>query len=287
MSRELPVVLQRGSIALKNWITRSYYAGPEIDDAVRVCRRFSRLGVGGTVGYWPGDEDTPRSLADRYLASIDAIAREGLDCSVSIKAMAMDFDRGLVEEITRRAKSAGVGIHYDSRAHELTDRMFELITESARSHPRIGCTLPGRWQRSLSDADLAVGLGVNVRVVKGQWTDPDHPDIDPRAGFLAVIDRLVGRARHVAVATHDPVLAREALRRLLDADTACELEQLFGFPTRDTMSIAREFGVRTRFYIPWGHSWVPYAFRWALKNPRVLWWVARDAMFGRWSYLLK
>lgn len=287
MNRELPPVLKRCSIALKTWITRAYYAGPEIEDAVRVCQRFSRQGVGGTVGYWPGDDDTPRSLADRYLASIDAVAKAGLDCSVSIKAMALEFDRGLVAEITNKAKAMGVGIHHDSRAKEFADQTFELVTESARSYPRIGCTLPGRWQRSLRDADLVVDLGVPVRVVKGQWEDPDHPDIDPHDGFLAVIDRLAGRARHVGVATHDPKLAREALRRLLDAGTACELEQLFGLPTRDTMRVARELGVPTRFYIPWGHSWVPYAFRWALANPRVLWWVARDTMFGRWSYLLK
>lgn len=287
MSRRLPAVLQKCSVGLKTWITRSYYAGPEVEDAVELCQRFSCQGIGATVGYWPGDDDTPRSLTDRYLASIDAIAHAGLDCSVSIKAMALEFDRDLVAEITNRAKAAGVGVHYDSRAHELADRTFDLIAESARHHPRIGCTLPGRWQRSLRDADLAVDLDVKVRVVKGQWDDPEHPEIDPRAGFLAVIGRLAGRARHVGVATHDPALAREALRRLLAADTACELEQLFGLPTRDTIRVARELGVRTRVYVPWGHSWVPYAFRWALANPRVLWWVARDTMLGRWSYVLK
>jgi proline dehydrogenase len=215
------------------------------------------------------------------------VTKARLDCTISIKAMVLNFDRALVGEVIRAGRDSGMGIYFDSRALELADRTLELVTESAGQHSAIGCALPGRWQRSLRDADWAAELGIGVRVVKGQWADPEHPNIDPREGFLAVVDRLAGRARHVLVATHDAPLARMAMRRLIDAGTPCELELLFGLPMRAAMRAARDLGVRSRVYVPYGHSWVPYALSWVRQNPRVLWWVLTDATFGRWSQFVK
>jgi len=287
MNDRLQKARQTLSLPLRNWLTRAYAAGPELSDAVRMCRRLSQQGVSGDICYWAGDDDTPRYVADAYLAAIRTMARERLDCTISIKAMVLGFDRDLVAEVVGMGKEAGIGIYFDSRAFELADQVLELVTESAQHNPQIGCAIPGRWQRSLHDADLAVALGLNVRVVKGQWADPEQPNIDLREGFLAVVDRLAGRARHVAVATHDPLLAREALRRLIDAGTPCELELLLGLPMRAATQAASDLGVRTRVYIPYGHSWVPYALSWAMKNPRVFWWIITDAVFGRRSSFLK
>jgi proline dehydrogenase len=287
MDDPLRKALRTASGSLRGWLTRAYAAGPELSDAVRACQTLARQGRKGTVGYWPGDEDTPKSVAATYVAAIRALAAEKLDCTISIKLPPLAFDRDLVAGVIGAAKEADVGVHFDSRALDATDRTLELIVESAQQHGRIGCTLPGRWRRSLRDADLAVGLGVNVRVVKGQWEDPDQPDVDQRDGFMAVIDRLAGRARGVGVATHDPVLARAALGRLKEAGTPCELELLFGLPMRAVAQVARELGVGSRIYVPYGHSWVPYALSWARRNPRIVWWVFSDAVFGRFSHSVK
>lgn len=272
---------------LRRWIRKSYFAGPELSDAIKASKRFSEKGMSATVGYWPGNDDTPQSVADAYLAAIDAVAASGLDCTISIKVMALDFDSGLFAGIIDRAASAAVGLHFDSREPELADQTFALVSGCAQHELPVGCTLPGRWKRSLDDAELAIKLGTSVRIVKGQWVDPDHSDTDPRQGYLEVIDRLSGRVRQAGVATHDPWLADKALRRLIEAGTPCELEQLFGLPTRQTLSIARQLGVPVRMYIPYGNSWVPYVNAWVRKNPRVLWWIARDLLLGQWSHLVK
>jgi proline dehydrogenase len=287
MEQLSPGMLKQSLNRLAKKLSRSYYAGPELTDAVSVCQRLSRKGMPCTIGYWPNQDDTPQVVADAYLAGIDAIKDAGLDCSISVKAMVMDFNRDLITRIIDKAASVGVGIHYDSRELEFADPTNELLSAFAGRGATIGCTLPGIWPRSIADADLASELGVNVRVVKGMWRDPEHLDIKARQGYLEVIDRLCGRAHQVGVATHDKWLAREALQRLTDSNTACELEQLFGLPTRETLRVAKDFGVRVRFYIPYGNSWLPYALSRALRRPRILFWVARDLMLGHWSYLLK
>jgi proline dehydrogenase len=288
VNRHLQGVLRASALPIARWASRAYVAGPDLKDAIRACHRFSERGVASTIGYWNGDDDTTEKVVNTYVAALDVLLIERLDCYLSIKAPAIGFDRGLSAEVVKAGEKAGVGIHFDSLAPEDADRTFELIVESARSlsglspgrSPGIGCTLPGRWRRSINDAALAIDAGVRVRVVKGQWVDPGAPEIDLREGFLAVIDQLAGKARHVAVATHDPPLAREALRRLLASGTPCEMELLFGLPSKSVMQIARELGVRVRLYIPYGHSWLPYAFSQIQKNPRILWWVIRDTIWG-------
>jgi proline dehydrogenase len=287
MEQQSPTVFQKLITAVAYKVANAYYAGPDLADAVQQCQRITNQGLATSIGYWPNLDDTPEVLADAYLAGIDAIAKQGLDSTISIKAMAMDFDRDLIARITDRAGSAGVGIHYDSRAIEMADQTFELVTSFANHKAQIGCTLPAVWPRSLDDTDLVTELGVNIRVVKGMWRDPEHPDIDEYEGFLAVIDRLCGRARHVGVATHHAALAREALKRLIDSGTPCELELLFGLSRREIRRVARDMGVRTRIYIPYGNSWVPYAVSQAFRHPRMLLRLASDMTLGRWSHSLR
>jgi proline dehydrogenase len=284
VNRHLQRVLRASAYPIAKWASRAYVAGPELTDAIRASHRFSERKIACTIGYWNGDDDSKEKVAEVYMAALDALRMNRLDCYFSIKAPAIGFDRNLLAQVVKAGEKAGTGIHFDSLGPEDADRTFELIIESARnspdSFPRIGCTLPGRWRRSLRDASVAIDAGAKVRVVKGQWVDPDDPQIDLREGFLAVIDQLAGKARHVAVATHDPPLAREALGRLLASGTPCEMELLFGLPLKSVMQVAREMGVRVRLYIPYGHSWLPYAFSQIQKNPRILWWVIRDTIWG-------
>jgi proline dehydrogenase len=208
------------------------------------------------------------------------------DCYLSIKAPALGFSRELTAGIVERAMNARVRVHFDSHSTQEADRTFELVADSVARWPRIGYSLPGRWRRSLDDADRLCEMGVIARVVKGQWEDPEHPDIDLREGFLQVIDRLAGRARQVAVASHDAPMARDAIRRLRKAGTDCELELLFGLPLRDSLIMAAEEQVAVRLYVPYGDAWFPYCLSQMKKNPRMLKWAIQNAIFGQYFNFL-
>lgn len=119
-----------------------------------------------------------------------------------------------------------------------------------------------------------------MRVVKGQWPDPDEPGRDVRAGFLDVVDALAGRAAHVRVATHDASLAKVALERLLAAKTSCELELLVGLPAGPAIRVARMLGVPLRGYVAYGDPALLYPLRAALGDPHALGQIVRS-LFGR------
>jgi CelD/BcsL family acetyltransferase involved in cellulose biosynthesis len=264
---------------LVNRAARTYIAGNTLSDALRAKERLARGGFEATLGYWDGETDTPRGVADQYLACLDALAEGSHDAYVSIKSVAFDFSKELLSEIVERSVARGRRIHFDAMGPETVDRTWEMIDEVVRTVPgaRLGCTLPGRWMRSLADARWAAERGLAVRVVKGQWEDPADPQRDGRQGFLEVIDQLAGRGSHVSVATHDANLAIEALRRLQAAGTPCDLELLYGLPMRRVLKQIEGLGVKVRVYIPYGESYLPYALSQIRRRPRILWWLARDA----------
>jgi proline dehydrogenase len=260
---------------------RGYIAGPELGDALQASRGLSRPGYRSTICYWDGPHDQPQGVARAYLAALDALSHEPLDCYLSIKATALGLDRGLMMEVVERGRHTGIRVHFDSLGPEVAEQTLSLIDHALPRSGRLGCTLPGRWRRSLTDADRAVERGLSVRVVKGQWPDPDDPQQDMSAGFLAVIDRLAGRAPHVAVATHDPLLAREALRRLQAARTSCEQELLFGLPMQPALKVASLARVPVRLYVPYGEAWLPYCLSQVQQDPHIIWWAFQDLFFGR------
>ena len=147
-------------------------------------------------------------------------------------------------------------------------------------HDDLGCTLPGRWVRSLDDAERATEKGLAARVVKGQWADPDAPDRDGREGCLEVVRRLAGKARLVAIATHDVPLAERCVRVLQETSTPVELELLHGLPMRGALSMARRCRVPVRVYVPYGESWLPYSLDYVERHPEVMLWLVRDLLGG-------
>jgi proline dehydrogenase len=262
---------------LANRAARAYIAGPELDDAFRICGRLFGNGFNSTIGYWNGEEPQT-AVARQYLLALATDALGEMNSFLSIKAPALGFDFALLRQVMREAQRCRTPVHFDSLGPETADPTLHAIGLLASEYAALGCTLPGRWHRSVCDCDVAVQLGLRVRVVKGQWPGNDGTDPDPAAGFFAVIERLAGRARHVGVATHDPCLARRSLACLARAGTPCELELLWGLPSAESIRIAAEAGVPVRFYVPYGSAWLPYALSQAVRHPRVLIWFARDLL---------
>jgi proline dehydrogenase len=258
---------------------RAYIAGPEIEDAVRVSQQLAARGFTATIGFWDGPGDTPRGVADHYLAALDAISAAKLGAYLSIKLPALATSNELLDEVLARAREHGIRIHFDSLGPEAADDAWRAIVR-ASADPRhsLSVSLPGRWKRSLDDAEAAIAHGVAVCVVKGQWPDVDWPELDLSEGFLNVIDRLAGRARHVSVASHDIELAAEALRRLRTTNTSHDLELLYGLPERRSLRLAEERETPVRFYVPYGKAYLPYALGQARRNPRMFWWLLRDSV---------
>jgi proline dehydrogenase len=252
----------------------SYVAGPEVDDALHVALRLQGKGFLVTIGFWNGNEDSPRQVADAYLRSLAAMQGRNLD-HLSIKIPALHYSFDLLEEVLVAAKTLGVRIHFDSLAPETADRTLAVLDRALPKYANLSTTIPACWKRSLQDIDWAIERGVPMRIVKGQW--PDRTSVNAEHDFMLAIRHLAGRADKVNVATHNPELARESLECLRAAGTSGGVELLYGLPTRRVLAVAADFEAPVRIYIPFGHAWLPYCFSQARKNPRILLWMLKDS----------
>lgn len=274
-------VLRAGFNALVRNVSRNYIAGPTLEDASRVSRPLVARGYWVTLGYWDAAGDRSEDVLNIYCAACEQLAALDGDNYLSIKAPALDGDAGMFRALMEQSQAVGVPLHFDSLDVGRAAAIFDLIAgHKAASGEEVGCTLPGRWRRSLDDAERAIELGLAVRVVKGQSPDPAEPYRDAEAGYIEVVRRLAGRARRVRVASHNPALARQSLAILQAANTPCELELLYGLPVGRQVTLAKEFGVPVRVYVAFGHAYLPYAISALQKNPGAVLRLVREAARG-------
>ena len=114
--------------------------------------------------------------------------------------------------------------------------------------------------------------------------DEDRSGPNPRQNYLRIISILEGRAKLVAVATHDKKLAGKALYHLKDSGTPCEMEQLSSLP-QNCVQLAKSLRVPVRLYIPFGYPSIPYNLRHANARPTIILCVLRDFFLGRRKHL--
>lgn len=248
--------------ALETRAATGCVAGPELEDALSIARRLATAQVACTIGYWDGPGAPGRSAAAAARRTFAALSTDdaGLDGVVALQApplVAAGCSVDGAAMLLGAASSRRVVV--DAPAPDGAADALELALALSHHGWDAGIALPGRWSRAEADAEVAVRHGLAVRLVKGESPDPSGAGTDPGAGMLALARRLAGRARHVAVASHDPNVSGPALETLLDAGTSCELELLLGPPVAAVVEQAKVLGVPVRVYVPWGtHASAPY-----------------------------
>ena len=261
---------------------RAYVPSENLDGALLVAKRLASQNIPCTIGYYNNNYRaiTSENMIDISCKMIAALADLDPKGYISVKAPDFDFDPDVLSMIAATAQKLGILVHFDSHDIRQADQEQACARQMQALGAAVSQSIPGCWLRSVADAEQAAQLGMRIRVVKGLWADPAAPDIDMRTAYLQIIDTIAGKAPEVAIATHDAWLARESILRLQAAGTACELELLYGLPSRAIYALAKEYSVPVRVYIPFGFAWQPYALEKFAKNPRILAWVARDFFAG-------
>ena len=88
-------------------------------------------------------EAARRGLEEAYAAGIRAVA------IVLFHGYRYPSHERALAEIARAAKARGIGLHFDAHAPEDADRTFAAVDAADAAGVATGCTLPGRWRRSV------------------------------------------------------------------------------------------------------------------------------------------
>lgn len=253
-----------------------YVAGPDLDHALVEEARYTRAGYLTTVGFWNGTGDSPDKVASEAMASAEALP-EGSEVSIKLVPFGGDGER--LDELMATCERHGLSLHLDALQPGAADETLAAALRIAESWPgQVGCTLPGRWRRSVEDARLLAASDVRVRIVKGEVAGGGEDEPEMREGFLAIAAALAGGRCFVEVATQDAPLAGEALRTLLEADTRCEQQVLHAMHSSAAIRAAHKLGVPVRIYVPYGTGRLPYSRETLQHHPGRTFSLARDVL---------
>ncbi len=256
-----------------------YVAGPELTDALAAVRRYAAHGYATSVGFWNGRADSAGCVVEQAMTSAASLEQGG---EVSIKLLPFGGDGPPLDELMGLCDERGLRLHLDALQFETADLTREAALRLEGSFPgAIGCTLPGRWGRSVDDAAALRERRVCVRVVKGEVPAPDGAGLDLGPGFLDAVEALAGGSCFVEVATHDAKLAKASLEMLREQGSECELQVLHGGNGAASARVARALGVPVRVYIPFGTGRLPYDGDAVRGNPWLALTLARDVLPSR------
>ncbi len=267
--------------------SRRFIAGESLAEALAAVRVLNQEGKKATLDYL-GENVSSRAEADHYTRLseeiLESIAREGLDCNLSIKLTAMGLDLGepvALENLKRllaTARRLKNFIRIDMEGSPYTQRTIDLFDAARATSPDVGIVIQAYLRRSAGDIARLAASGAAVRLCKGAYKEP--PDLafpekrDVDASYKALLERLldpaaISRGTRPAIATHDPAMiahAKEIIRRNGTARERFEFQMLYGI-RRDLQKQLVSEGFTLRIYVPFGEAWYPYFMRRLAERP--------------------
>jgi proline dehydrogenase len=223
------------------------------------------------------------SVADHYIAVLDAIKERGLDGEISVKptqlGLDLDEDRALAH-LTRLAAHAAstsswVWIDMEGSAYvEATIRLYERLRAV---QPRTGICLQAYLRRTAADIERLRALDPAIRLVKGAYDEPasiayrDKRQVDASYVGLAVSFLKEGRGRPIrlGLGTHDVALVEQIAAAVAPAGIGrdgFEVEMLYGIRTGEQFRLAKA-GYRVQTLIAYGDAWYPWYMRRLAERP--------------------
>ena len=257
--------------------SRRYVAGETVNAALTVIGKQIFPPERYIICPWNRPTDSVKGVFTSYLEALDSLKDFPCDSFLSIKLPSLSYDAAMVEELLNRAAALKIRIHFDALTPESVEPTIRVLAKLRARFSLFGYTIPGRWRRSLRDASSILDLQIPLRVVKGQLPDRSGGEVDPREGFLQVVERISRSTTSIGIASHDPLLVTRSLSLLKGRIGGDEVEQLFGLKP---VSVKVLGDTPTRLYIPYGHGYPPYDIYAAFRAPRLAARMTRDVVSG-------
>jgi len=270
------------SFASARKLARQFVAGETIEEAVAAVRHLNRSGMLATLDHLGENVRSAEQAAaarDDYRGLLEEIARQQLQCTISIKLTQLGLDiseeqcRSHLRLLAEYAQQTANFVQVDMESSAHTDRTLAIIGELRRSYSSIGAVIQAYLYRSEKDVRQLIEQGTRVRLCKGAYQEsssvafPHQSEVDEN--FLRLMRLLLSSRLCHSIATHDPRMIEETCRTAgeigLPKD-GFEFQMLYGVQ-REWQKRLVEQGYRLRIYIPFGKEWFPYFMRRLAERP--------------------
>lgn len=259
-----------------------FVAGESMDRAIEVVRELNSKSILATLdvlGESVSQASEANAAAQEYLKLLDAIAQSRVNANVSLKLtqMGLNIDPALCQANMDRilTKAAGYNnwVRVDMEDSSLTQKTIDYFNNLYATYKNTGIVLQSYLPRSLKDMQDYVAMGVNVRVVKGAYAEPDTIRFPNKADtdrqYVEMCKVALSKGVYVAIATHDEKIISEIksfVKQNNISKETFEFQMLYGIRTDLQEGLARD-GYRMRVYVPFGTQWYAYLMRRLAENP--------------------
>ncbi|MCA1933692.1 MAG: proline dehydrogenase family protein [Calditerrivibrio sp.] len=264
---------------------KSYIAGPELSDAVKVTKELNKQGIMATIdilGEFIKTLDEADYYRSKCIEILDTIKNEGLDANLSLKPtqMGLNIDKDSafknIEQIVEHGKELKNFVRIDMEDVTCTDNTIDFFRRlRANFTNHVGIVLQAYLRRTPSDIESLSDGYMNFRLCKGIYNEKRiHAYKDPHIinqSFVYCLEKMFQKGAYVGIATHDEKLLFEAIKLIekykLNRDQY-EFQMLLGVD-EELRKIIVSSGHRLRVYVPFGKDWLPYSRRRLKENPNI------------------
>jgi proline dehydrogenase len=273
-----------------------FVAGETLDDAARVLRRLNDQGLWANttlLGEGVHDRAATAAVVEEYERVIDRIAADGLRANVALKLthLGLDIDEELtlenVRRLVERARDRGQFLRIDMEQSAYVDatlRVYRTLRDAGLDN--VGTVLQAYLHRTPADLESLLPLEPNLRLVKGAYLEPPSVALprksDVDAAYARLLETMLSRGGHTAVATHDERLIEHAIRFAEEHGVdreRFELQMLYGVRPQLQLDLARR-GFKVLVATPYGPEWYPYLMRRLGERPANLLFFVKNAVRG-------
>jgi proline dehydrogenase len=167
---------------------------------------------------------------------------------------------------------------------DATLRIYRRLRDDG--YANVGTVLQSYLYRTPDDLESLLPLTPNLRLVKGAYLEsaaiayPRKSDVD--AAYARLMEKMLSRAGHVAIATHDETLIERAIRYADEhaiARERFEFQMLYGVRPQLQLALAHR-GYKVLVATPYGPEWYPYLMRRLGERPANLLFFLKNTLRG-------
>jgi proline dehydrogenase len=281
-----------------------FIGGETLTDCVETVKSLNQQGFAVTIDYMgesTRDADMAQQATQEFLHVIQAIAEQNLDSSISLDlshiGMVIDTELGYKNAciLAKAAQKSGLEMMISMEGTDRTSLILEIHQRLCETFDNVGITLQAYLHRTPSDLESVLQRPGKIRLVKGAYAAP--PDLaKPRGAELdqsyrQLLEKLLMSKHSCSIATHDPALLNpfplEYAHKLIQGKEIepdhIEFEMLKEV-TPERLAAMKDYGYRTRVYLPYGQEWHLYLCNRLAEYPPNIYQAITDAAQYKDSY---
>jgi len=267
------------------YFSKTYIAGPNLEDAVRVIKDLNAKGMMATMdllGEESREVEKAYQAAEEYVNILKTIHDERINSNVSVKPtqMGLVIDKEMcyqhIRRIVETAKKYDNFVRVDMEdRHCTTDTIKIYLRLKEEFENYVGTVIQAYLRRTSDDINNLIKHKANLRLCKGIYVEPREAAYKDMAiinsNYKYNLEKLLASGCYVGIATHDEKLVWHALSIIEKyhlPPEQYEFQMLLGVDEK-LRQIILNAGHRLRVYVPYGQEWYAYSTRRLKENPKM------------------